>query len=67
MCKTVNINKKWDRSGSKDTTISERSRVQKYQRASLLRCTYISPTLLFILDLNVTGWVMFYKEAAAKK
>jgi len=67
MCKTVNINKKWDRAGSKGTTISERYRVQRYQSASVLRSTYISPTLLFILDLNVSGSGMFYKDAAVKK
>jgi hypothetical protein len=67
MCKTVNINKKWDRNGSKGTTISERSKAQIYQRAYVLRCTCISPTLLFILDLNVSGSDMFYKEAAVKK
>lgn len=67
MCKIVDINWKWDRTGSKGTTISERSRVQRYQRASVSRCTYIYPTLLFILDLNVSGSGMFYKQAAVKK
>jgi len=67
MCKTVDINRKWDRTGSKGTTISERSMVQRYQRASVSLSTYISPTLLFILDLNVSGSGMFYKEAAVKK
>jgi hypothetical protein len=67
MCKIVNINEMWDCTGSKGTTISERSRVQSSQSASVLRCTYISPTLLFILDLNVSGSGMFYKETAVKK
>ena len=35
--------------------------------ASVLRYTYISPTLLFILDLNVSGSGVSCTEAAVKK